>query len=180
MKVERLTELRVDAEKCMAQGEGYHPHVGARELLELVEFAEVGLSRRQKEADRARRHRGGAVAAGVEKIAQKARKAAKKKPAAEVETADTVEAVAEKLAQIAKPKMQAGSQMGEAKDHSGYHAAAKEAYAPARKPVIPAQPAESALPEAYRSVIFSRVKLPSQIKFDPTAAQEKPAKKGKA
>lgn len=170
MTNERLAELKADAEKCIQQGEGYHPNVGAKELLALVELGEAMLERRKKIREQVATLRAKKSGKPV-KAAQEGRKRAKKASGAEVpESADTVEAVAEKLDRLKASKVVPGAEEGQKILKAEFVSPVAPA---ARKPIIPT---ESALPECYRSVL-DRVKLPSQIKFDPTAVQVKPTKK---
>jgi hypothetical protein len=174
MTQERLTELRADAEKCMEQGEGYHPHVGAKELLAMVDLAEAMLERRKKIRDQVallRAKKGGKPA----KAAQEGGKRPKK--ASGEETADTVEAMTEKLEALKRERAPVKSEA---------LAPNIPANIPASDPLEPVfrekvvakfpKPQESALPASFKSVLFSRVKTPAQIQHNPAATQFKTAK----
>jgi hypothetical protein len=154
MTAERLHQLRGLGETVSWMEDGEWA-----EILDLAAWALVQRENNRKRVAAVRQSK----SAEKPKTAQRGQKAAKKAPV--LESADTVEAVQEKLAQVTKPILPlTGPEIpGEAPHREKYV-----------KPAEP-KPAPSALPKAFWGSL-DRVKTPGQIAHDPAATQFKTAK----
>jgi hypothetical protein len=151
METEKIQSLR----DWVADNKSEALTAGRRVLL--LEILDAALLARQKAADRLARHRGAQSPAKVPKIAQNRGKRPKKASAAD-------RPIVPPQVQALTAKMEAGSEMGKPKDHSGYHAALKAAYTPP--------------PPSEANPVFSMLKskLPASAPHDPAATQFKTAK----
>jgi hypothetical protein len=164
MTKERIEELR---QKLADPNIGRVTMLPDEELSGLLDLAEMTLTNREKTRVRVANLRKGKTGTEPAKAAQKPRGRPKKTTV--VESADTVEAVQEKLAQVTKPILPlTGPEIpGEAPHREKYV-----------KPPEP-KPAPSALPKAFWGSL-DRVKTPDQLKHDPAATQFKTAKPKKS
>jgi hypothetical protein len=170
---QRIAALRCVAEKAVANGT-HVLDVPAVEMIELADLSAWAMREQEKARERLLRYRE-KKGIGKAKTPQRGRKAAKKAPV--VESADTVEAMTEKLEALKRERAPVKSEA---------LAPNIPANIPASDPLEPVfrekvvakfpKPQESALPASFKSVLFSRVKTPAQIQHNPAATQFKTAK----
>jgi hypothetical protein len=170
---QRIAALRCVAEKAVANGT-HVLDVPAVEMIELADLSAWAMREQEKARERLLRYRE-KKGIGKAKTPQRGRKAAKKAPV--VESADTVEAMTEKLEALKRERAPVKSE-------------ALAPNIPASDPLEPVfrekvvakfpKPQESALPASFKSVLFSRVKTPDQLRHNPAATQFKTAKPKKS